>query len=196
MSGSEEKALAPVSALPALLSPVPGSPAAEMPRRGFLIAAAAASCVCALGCPLAEAKEEAEKDDDDDKPVKIDAAKETGKIAVGTLTDYAKDGVTDKWAKSHHFFIIRQGKKIYAVSAVCSHKGALVGLDAKGGLRCPKHKSSFDLQGQPTKGPATDSGPLTRFAIAADAKGKVTVDNSKKFEEIDWEKADAVLTVK
>ena len=168
----------------------------EMNRRHFLSVAAAATCACALSCPLARKARAGEDDDDDDEPTKGPPPVPIGKNDVGTLTDYAKDGVYDKWADSRHFLVVRDGKMLFALSSVCSHKAGLLKVDAKGVIQCSKHHSIFSHDGQPTKGPATKSGPLTRHGIALDAKGKVIVDTSDRYLEDDWKKPGAFIALK
>ena len=119
-----------------------------------------------------------------------------GKTDAGPVAGYAKDGVTDKWSVSNHFLVVRDGNKLYALSSVCSHKAAILKLDAKNIIHCPKHNSLYDNKGVPTKGPATKSGPLTRFAVAIDAKGHLIVDNTDRFTEDDWAKKGAFVAIK
>lgn len=169
----------------------------EIDRRHFLLAAAAATCACALSCPLARTARAGEDgDDDDDEPTKGPPPVPIGKNDVGTLANYAKDGVYDKWADSRHFLVVREGKLLFALSSVCSHKAGLLKVDAKGVIQCSKHHSIFTHDGQPTKGPATKSGPLTRHGIALDAKNRVIVDTSDRYLEDDWKKPGAFIALK
>ncbi len=165
----------------------------EINRRYFL--AAAATCACPMSCPLARTAR-AGDDDDDDEPTKGPPPVPIGKNNVGTLTDYAKDGVYDKWADTRHFLVVREGKTLFALSSVCSHKAGLLKVDAKGVIQCTKHHSVFSHEGQPTKGPATKSGALTRHGIALDAKGRVIVDTSDRYLEDDWKKPGAFIALK
>jgi Rieske Fe-S protein len=105
-----------------------------------------------------------------------------GGLDVGTAKDFPKDGPYDKFAKSDKLIVVRSGDKLYATTAVCTHKSCVL---AGGGneLRCRCHGSRFNLEGSPTKGPA--SKPLARYAIAM--KGDhIIVDKSRKFEQDKW----------
>lgn len=62
---------------------------------------------------------------------------------------------------------------LFAVSAVCTHKGCIVSFDEKlGHLRCPCHGSEFGLDGQNIKGPA--KSPLKSYNIRTD-QGRVVI---------------------
>ena len=56
----------------------------------------------------------------------------------------------------HKIMVVHNGNgSLFAVSAVCTHKGCNVSFDEKlGHLRCPCHGSEFGLDGQNIKGPA------------------------------------------
>jgi Rieske Fe-S protein len=67
--------------------------------------------------------------------------------------------------------------KIYAPTATCSHKNAVVMLKERprrAGL--PAHGSKYSVQGTVTKGPAKVS--LYRYGISVDDKGNIIVDRS------------------
>ena len=132
---------------------------AGLDRRTFLSATIAA-CACAA-CPLAGVAKDAPPADP---------------VDVGTAADYPRDGaVYDAYAKSHGFFLVRDGGTLYALSSTCTHKKAL--LKAKGkALACPKHGARFKLTGDVAKGPARR--PLPRFGITKDDAGRITVDPS------------------
>jgi Rieske Fe-S protein len=105
-----------------------------------------------------------------------------GGLDVGTVKDFPKDGPYDKFAKSDKIIIVRSGEKLYATTAVCTHKACVL-AGAGSELRCRCHGSRFNLEGSPTKGPA--SKPLARYAIAM--KGEhIIVDKSKKFDQDKW----------
>src|SRR4051812_29163134 len=84
-------------------------------------------------------------------------------LDVGTAKDYPKDGPSDKFAKNDKVLLTRSGEKLYATSAICTHKACVLS-GATTELRCRCHGSRFGLDGAPTKGPATK--PLARYAIA------------------------------
>jgi nitrite reductase/ring-hydroxylating ferredoxin subunit len=114
-------------------------------------------------------------------------------IDAGPITDYAKDGAYDKLSDSKKIIIVREGSKIYALTAICTHKMGTVKL--KGGqLVCSKHNSHFDNEGKPHSGPA--KAALFHLGISQSADGHIMVDKTKTFGEKQWEEAGASLSVK
>jgi Rieske Fe-S protein len=156
----------------------------DLNRRQFVVAAACAAGACLMcgGSALADA---ASQPNNSSAPEKVD---------VGTVADYPKDGVSDKFAMSNHILVGRENGKIFAMSARCTHKGATV-VTKNGELLCPKHGSHFDNDGKPTKGPA--KAALFRLPISKDANGHIIVDNdvTKEYGEKDWDKADASISI-
>jgi cytochrome b6-f complex iron-sulfur subunit len=157
----------------------------QLNRRSFLATAAAVTGACALNCPFALAAGEKE---------------DTGPVDIGTLADYPKDGAYDKYAKKPtSLLVIRDGGKLFAPTAICTHKKA--NLTVEGGeIVCPKHDSPFDNQGVPK--PKTKDGddtpakkPLVRYAISKNADGKLIVDKSKTFEKEKWDDAASFVKI-
>ena len=157
----------------------------ELNRRDFLAtaagAAAALTCACALDCPFALAADE-----------KAGGAEDTSPVDIGTLADYPKDGPYDKFAKKPtSLLVIRDGGKLFAPTAICTHKKANLTVDG-GEIVCPKHDSPFDNQGVP-KAKTKDGDdtpakkPLVRYAISKNAAGKLIVDKSKSFDKDRWD---------
>lgn len=134
----------------------------QLDRRTFLTATIAA---CA-SCPLAS--------------VVAKDAPPADPVDVGTPADYPRDGgVYDAYARSHGFFLVRDGGALYALGSTCTHKKAL--LKVKGAtLACPKHGARFKTNGDVAKGPARR--PLPRFGIMQDDAGRITVDPSRTFD--------------
>jgi Rieske Fe-S protein len=69
---------------------------------------------------------------------------------------------------------------VYAMSAVCTHQGCLLGDGSRtitAGLTCPCHGSSFDGGGAVRRGPAGRA--LQHYAVAIAADGAITVDGSQ-----------------
>jgi nitrite reductase/ring-hydroxylating ferredoxin subunit len=153
----------------------------ELNRREFVIAAACAAGACML-CGVAGTAEAA------DAP----AAGSATIVDAGPLTDYAKDGTYDKLAASKKVLLVRDGGKMYAMSAICTHKMGIVKLNG-GTLECPKHHSKFANDGKVSKGPATAA--LFRHGISKNDDGHIIVDTSKKFGEKEWDKEGASLSV-
>jgi Rieske Fe-S protein len=140
----------------------------QLNRREFVIATTAV-CGCALcGSAATEAL----------------AQKGGAPIDIGTPADYSGDGISDKFLRSQRVLIVRSGKRLHAMTAVCTHRSCVVRLrDAK--IKCPCHGSSFSEHGTPTGGPAKSS--LVRYGINLSEGGKILVDKSKQFPERQWE---------
>ena len=72
-------------------------------------------------------------------------------------------------------FLLRKGNSFRAVSAVCTHLGCTVNLNANGkGFACPCHGSHFDEQAQVISGPAPR--PLSWFLITLNRDGRLIID--------------------
>ena len=152
----------------------------ELNRREFVVAAACAAGACMMCGTLAEAQPAGD-------------ASAAQKVNAGSVKDYAKDGVYDKLAESKKILIVREGTKIYAMTAVCTHKMGTVKLKGTE-LVCPKHNSHFANDGKPKSGPA--KAALFHLGITQDAEGLIVVDKTKTFGEKQWEDPAASITVK
>jgi nitrite reductase/ring-hydroxylating ferredoxin subunit len=160
-----------------------GSP--DLNRRDFLAAAAAVTCACAVGCPFA---------------ADAFAAADAAPVDVGTLADFAKDGPYDKFAKKPTSLLVIRGEgKLYAPTALCTHKNANLKVE-DGEIVCPKHDSPFDNQGLPK--PKTKEGddtpakkPLVRYAISKNGDGHILVDKSRTFEKGQWDDPSSFVKV-
>ncbi len=156
-------------------------PTAQPNRRDFLTTAAAVAVALPVLSTAALGR---------DKPVTPDTP-----VDVGTLADYAKDGVTDKWAKSAaSFFVVRQDGKLIAVSSICTHRFCPVSVQG-GEYYCKCHRSHFTLDGSATEGPATHTGSLPHYGIRVDAKGRLIVEPGKAFSEAKWDDAASFVKV-
>ncbi len=153
----------------------------ELNRRDFVKATVALACAC-CSCELLAA-------DAATAPAATTGAKT---VDVGAMSDFSKDAVSDKWAKTDKFFIIRHEGRIYAPSSICTHKRNTLKLK-EGTITCPAHGSKFTELGVPTKGPAKI--PLYRYKITKDEKGNLVVDKTKQFDEKDWEQEGAFVKV-
>ncbi|MGF1634325.1 MAG: ubiquinol-cytochrome c reductase iron-sulfur subunit [Phycisphaerae bacterium] len=147
----------------------------KIDRRLFVTSACAACALAATG--------------------RVSAALDDAKVhAVGTLADYPKDGIYDAFARRQRFFLVREGGRLYAVSALCTHKAYLLRFDKdQDELQCPGHQSRFDEKGRVLNGPADMA--LPRHKISADAGGKLTVDRNVEFFEDQWDEAGAFVAV-
>jgi nitrite reductase/ring-hydroxylating ferredoxin subunit len=145
-------------------------------RRQFLILATATACACMLG----------------GAPANADQAAASEPLDIGTLADYPADGVYDALAKPHKVLVIRNGDRLYATTAVCTHKRQTLRVK-DGQLGCPAHSSKFDLAGRPNGGPAKDA--LVRFAITRRDDGRLFVDRTRTFPEPDWDNPEAFISL-
>lgn len=116
-------------------------------------------------------------------------------VDAGDIAKYAKDGIYGDFAADQGIFIVRRNNKLYAVTALCSHKGHELMRDPDNELqfKCDKHGSLFTLEGLATKGPAKE--PLLRLGIKLDGSKRIVVDPTQQFEKKDWDKDGAVIKV-
>src|SRR5205823_12263108 len=129
----------------------------DLTRRDFVTTTAATAAAVACGCMLCDGASAA------DAPPARPATGPTT-IDIGTKADYAKDGITDKWAdKVNRVLVIRHDGKLYAPTATCTHKNCVVKLKS-GEIVCPCHGSRYTVMGTPTKGPAKVS--LYRYGVS------------------------------
>ena len=157
----------------------------QMNRREFVVLSSALAAGCAV-CGMCGADALAAPGD---KP----AAGGASKVDIGKLSDYAADGITDKFMRPNKFAVVRTDGKIFACSARCTHKASPL-RKKDDGFACPSHGSQFSVQGTVTKGPAKES--LVRYAITKNDQGHLIVDTTKSFRERDWEKPESFVEVK
>ena len=158
----------------------------EVNRREFvtLTVAAAAACACACGAEPALAGEPP-------GPVPKGALEKTP-VDVGPKGDYTKDGLNDKFSKSHRVIMVTNGGKIYAVCSTCTHKNCATKVK-DGEINCGCHGSKFTVQGTPTKGPAKVA--LFRLGLSVTDQGNIVVDRAKQFDEKHWNDEGASISV-
>jgi cytochrome b6-f complex iron-sulfur subunit len=138
----------------------------ELNRRQFIVGAAgAAAGACVTSCAPPE----------NQTPL--------GAFDIGTTADYSRPGIYDLWAEPYRFLLIHDGERLYASSAICTHKHCILQRRDET-VRCPCHGSRFDPQGRPVRGPATQ--PLDRFGISRDQRGHVIVDTRQRFAQGQW----------
>lgn len=75
-------------------------------------------------------------------------------------------------------FVCRDAGGLFAVSAVCTHKGCIVGDDLPDGFTCQCHGSRFRPDGSVVQGPA--AAPLACYALCLDRDGRVVVDPARQ----------------
>ncbi len=98
---------------------------------------------------------------------------------AGFPGDYRAGTVSDRWLKEHQVWIVREGDRLYALLAVCTHLGCLTGyFPAEELFKCPCHGSNFSLQGDPLAGPAPV--PLYHLALSVGKDGQIVVDKNQR----------------
>lgn len=113
-----------------------------MNRREFLILAATAVAGCSATPPEAASP-----------------APRIRLINAGPAGNYAVDAVYTGF-RNQGFFLIRQGEKLFALSAVCTHKKCKLKAEPDYSFTCPCHGSTFDPSGHVTEGPAKRDLPV------------------------------------
>lgn len=72
------------------------------------------------------------------------------------------------------FIVINKGGKTKVLSSKCTHLGCKINEFANNQLLCPCHGSTFDLNGNATKGPAVIPLENMKFEIN-ELKNKITI---------------------
>ena len=80
-------------------------------------------------------------------------------VNAGPAGSYAAEGVYTAF-RDQGFFIIRQGEKLFALSAICTHKKCKLNAEPDRSFYCPCHGSTFDPGGRVTEGPAERDLPV------------------------------------
>jgi len=80
-------------------------------------------------------------------------------INAGTIGDYAADGVYNNF-RDEGFFVVRQGDKLFALSAFCTHRKCKLAAEPDRSFYCKCHGSTFDPGGHVTEGPAKRDLPV------------------------------------
>lgn len=116
-------------------------------------------------------------------------------IDVGTLADYPRDAISEKFIQ-HDLFVIRHQGILFACTAVCPHKAnyLLLSPQRAGTIVCSGHDSDFTPEGIPRGGPARRA--LVRYGISVNEKGRVMVDTSREFPQARWADHSSYLALK
>jgi nitrite reductase/ring-hydroxylating ferredoxin subunit len=93
-------------------------------------------------------------------------------VNAGPAAQYLADGVYTRF-RNRGFFIVRRGARLFALSAICTHRNCKLEAEPDKSFYCPCHDSTFDPDGQVTTGPARKNLPL--FALTTDAQGNLLV---------------------
>jgi Rieske Fe-S protein len=148
----------------------------EITRRDMMVMAGAVAAGCCAGCM---------------GPSLLDKAPET--VDAGPTNQWASAGVDGKFRDQYGFYLISNGSRVYAQSAICTHRGCKID-SGKEGFECPCHGSKFGLDGHVVEGPA--SKPLVRLAMEVDGSGHLIVHPHKKLGPEEFETPGAFAAVK
>ncbi len=155
----------------------------QMNRREFVAAVACAACMCGLGGALGGAGE-----------LLADTAASGTTLDVGMKSDYKADGITDTWMKSpNKVAVIRHAGRIFAITTVCTHRGAIIDGVNNSTFECPRHHATYDIEGNVTHGPAKVA--LVHYAISVNSDGHIIVDKTKSFTATQWDDANSFVKV-
>ena len=87
------------------------------------------------------------------------ATRKERKVDAGPTSEYAADGVYNNFC-DQGFFVIRQGDKLVALSAICTHRKCQLSSEPDHSFYCKCHGSTFDSTGHVTEGPAKRDLPI------------------------------------
>jgi Rieske Fe-S protein len=99
-------------------------------------------------------------------------AQARGPVDAGSLSEYPSDGVYDRFAASREFFVVRENNRVFAVSAICTHRHCPL-KRFQNGIKCRCHGSTFTASGHVTRGPARQD--LARLPVERDAADHLIV---------------------
>jgi len=128
----------------------------DMNRRQFLMLAAAG---LAAGC----------RSGDDGVAA---GPRQSRVVNAGPAGNYAADGVYSGF-RDQGFFLIRNGDKLIALSAVCTHRKCKLAAESDHSFYCKCHGSTFDPAGKVTLGPARRD--LPHLPVFVDGQGQLFV---------------------
>lgn len=93
-------------------------------------------------------------------------------VNAGPASDFAADGVYRRFC-AQGFFVIRQGDKLFAISAICTHRKCQLTVKPDATFFCDCHGSTFDPAGHVTKGPARRDLPM--LPVSTNAAGQLMI---------------------
>jgi len=114
-------------------------------------------------------------------------------LDAGDVKSFDKDGVYDAFAKSNKVLIVREASRIFAMSAMCTHKSCIV-KKKDDTLVCPCHGSTFTNDGKATKEPA--KAALLRCGVSINSENHLIVNRAKLFGEREWNNKAAWVEIK
>ncbi len=93
-------------------------------------------------------------------------------VNAGLASNYAADGVYTDFG-DRGFFVVRRGDKLFALSAICTHRKCKLAAEPDRSFYCKCHGSTFDPVGHVTKGPAKRDLPM--FSTSMNEQGQLVV---------------------
>jgi cytochrome b6-f complex iron-sulfur subunit len=100
--------------------------------------------------------------------------------------------VYEDWKEEYGVWIVREGNRLYAINARCTHLGCTPNYFADEGVfKCPCHGSQFRSNGLNFAGPAPR--PLDRLRIYINDDGMITVDRARLYTYKDFDRKGAYL---
>jgi Rieske Fe-S protein len=95
-------------------------------------------------------------------------------VDAGPASNYAADGVYTDF-RDQGFFVIRNGEKLIALSAICTHRKCKLIGEPDRSFYCKCHGSTFDPAGKVTRGPAKRDLPMLPVIVNENGQLLVTV---------------------
>lgn len=102
----------------------------------------------------------------------LSSARRERVVNAGPAAQYLADGVYPRF-RDQGFFLVRRGAKLFALSAICTHRECKLDAEPDQTFYCPCHGSTFDADGHVTEGPARADLPV--FEISTNEKGELLV---------------------
>jgi len=135
--------------------------AVSLPRRAFC----ASLCTALATVALPGKGQSPETKPADPQPLKVTEVTRA-QMTPGKVLDYRKLGA---------FYLLADASGVFALTAVCTHRGCLVLSEGATGFGCPCHDSAYDFLGNVTEGPA--KLPLRHLRVTErEPKGLLLVD--------------------
>ena len=88
-----------------------------------------------------------------------DVGVSTRTINAGSVGNYTNDGVYNNFC-DEGIFLIRRDGKLFALSAICTHRKCKLNVERDKSFYCKCHGSTFDPNGHVTEGPAKRDLPV------------------------------------
>jgi cytochrome b6-f complex iron-sulfur subunit len=99
---------------------------------------------------------------------------------VGQPANFPPRTVDESFKASRRIWIVNDGSRIFAVSAVCTHLGCTPNwMENERKFKCPCHGSGFTMQGINFEGPAPT--PLRRYEVTLADDGQIVVNKGRQF---------------